>query len=78
MTILKREQTANLYNMTGSIIIGNALISREEDTTRLCHMRLVHMSERDLQALYNKRVLPGISYFKLGLCKFCIRVDSVE
>ena len=35
-------------------------------------MRFGHMSERGLQALHTKGALPGIEYFKLDLCKFCI------
>jgi len=46
MTILKGERTANLYKLTGSIIIGDASAAIEkEDTTRLWHMRLGHMSQ---------------------------------
>jgi len=48
MMILKGEQTANLYKLTGSIIIGDASATTEEDTTRLWHMRLGHVSERGL------------------------------
>ena len=36
MMILKGERTANLYKLTGSIFIGDALAATEkEDTTRL-------------------------------------------
>ena len=46
MTILKGEQTANLYKMKGSIIIGDVSVATEnKDITRLWHMRLGHMSE---------------------------------
>jgi len=46
MTILKRERTANLYKMIGSIIVGDVLAATEkEDITRLWHMRLEHMSK---------------------------------
>ena len=36
MTILKRDQTVNLYKLTGNIIIDDASAATEnEDTTRL-------------------------------------------
>jgi len=35
-------------------------------------MRLGHMSERGSQALHKRSALPGIKYYKLDLCKFCI------
>jgi len=71
MTILKGEQTTNLYKLTGNIIISDASAATE-DTTRLWHMCLRHMSERGLQALHKSSALPGIKYCKLDLCKFCI------
>jgi len=46
--------------------------NREEDTIRLWHMRLGHMSERGLQVLQKKSALSGIKYCKVDLCKFCI------
>jgi len=73
MMILKGEQTVNLYNLIGSIIVGDASVATEkEETTRNWHMRLGHMSERGLQALYKRSALSGIKYCKLDLCKFCI------
>ena len=49
LMILKGEQATNLYKMLGSIIVGDAsIITEKEDTTRLWHMRLGHMSERGL------------------------------
>ena len=73
MTILKRERIANLYKMSGSIIVGDASLTTEkEDTTRFWYIRLGHMSERGLQVLHNKDALSGIKYYKLDLCKFCI------
>jgi len=46
MTILQRERIANLYKLTGSIIIGDASAATEkEDTTKLWLMCLRHMSE---------------------------------
>ena len=72
MTILKGERTMNLYKMIRSVIVGDASTATEKDTTRLWHMHIRHMNKRVLQALYNKKVIPGIKYCKLDLCKFCI------
>jgi len=72
--ILKEERTSNLYKLTGSIIIGDTSATTEnEDTTRLWHMRLGHISKRGLQVLHKRSALPGIKYYKPDLCKFCIR-----
>ena len=73
MRVFKGQQTVNLYKLTGSLTIGDTSAATEkEDTTRLWYMRLEHMSERDLQVLHKRSVLPGIKYCKLDLCKFCI------
>ena len=73
MTILKEERTTNLYKLIGSVIVGDTSAATEKAyTTRLWHMRLRHMSERDLQVLHKKRALPRIKYCKLDLYKFCI------
>jgi len=53
MTILKEERTSNLYKITRNIIVGDTSAAIEEETTTLWHMRLGHMSERDLQVLQN-------------------------
>ena len=50
MMILKGERTANFYKMIGSVIVFYASTTTEkEDTIILWHIRLGHMSERDLQ-----------------------------
>ena len=73
MMILKREQIVNLYKMKRSIIVGDASsATTKEDTIRLWHTRLGHISKRGLQVLHNKSALLGIKYCKLDLCKFCI------
>src|SRR3954468_23155334 len=73
MTAVTRERIANLYRMKGSIIAGDASVSTEkEDTMRLWHMRLGHISERGLQLLQKKGALSGIKSCKLNLCEFCI------
>ena len=46
--ILKGECTINLYKMIGSSIISDTSVAIEkEDATKLWHMRLGHMIERD-------------------------------
>ena len=63
----------NFYKLTECIIIGDASAAIEkEDTTRLWHMCLGHMSMRGLQALHKRSALSGIKYYKLDLCKFYI------
>ena len=55
MMILEGEQTTNLYNLTESIIVGDAsTVTEKEDSIRLWHIHLGHMSERGFQVLHKK------------------------
>ena len=73
LMILKGERIANLYKLTESIIISDALAAKEkEDTTRLWHMRLGYMNERGLQVPHKRSALLSIKYCKLDLYKFYI------
>ena len=57
MTVLKGERVVNLYRMKGSIIAGDASVSTEkEDTMRLWHMRLGHISSRGVCNSFIRRV----------------------
>ena len=57
MMILKGERTTNLYKMTGSVVVGDAsTTTKKEDTIRLWHMHLGHMSEHGFKP-YTKGVL---------------------
>ena len=54
-------------------IIGDASAAIEqEDTIRLWHMHLGHMSEQGLQTPHKRSALPDIKYCTLDLYKFCI------
>ena len=73
MMIFKGDRTTNLYKMIESVIVSDtSAATKKDDTTRLWHTRLGHMSERDLQVLNDKGALPCIKYYKLDLHKFYI------
>ena len=59
ITVLKGERVRNLYSLIGSVIVGevSSASAEKEDTTRLWHMRLGHMSEKGLQVLHGKGML---------------------
>ena len=73
----KGERTVNLYKLIGSIIISDASTATEkEDTTKLWHMCLRHMSERGLQILHKRSALLGI--VNLIFVNFALCVGNVE
>jgi len=79
MMILKGKQTVNMYKLAGSIIVGDTLAATEkEDTTRLWHMRLGHMSGRGLQVLHKRSALPVSNIANLIFVNFALWVGNVE
>ena len=78
MTVLKAERTMNLYKVIRSVVLGDASVATEKDTTRLWHMRLGHMSERDVQALHNKKFYQVLNTANLTYINFALWVDSQE
>jgi hypothetical protein len=66
--VLKAERINNLYYLKGSTIIGTATVSIASNTsnTKLWHMRLGHMSEKDMHLLHKRGYLNDI-----GNLEFC-------
>jgi len=57
MMVIKAELIVNLYKIIESVVIGDAsVVTEKEDTIRLWHMRLGHISERGLRVLHSKGV----------------------
>ena len=61
LVVMKAHRTWNLYKLVGRIQVnGIALVSEEESgSTELWHQRLGHMSEKGLQVLMNRKLLPN-------------------
>ncbi|KAE8692022.1 hypothetical protein F3Y22_tig00110863pilonHSYRG00024 [Hibiscus syriacus] len=43
-----------------------------DDTTKLWHMRLAHLSERGMTELHKRNLLHGVKSCKLDFCKYCV------
>ena len=72
---MKAIREWNMYKFTGETMQSgatHATVEADIDDTKLWHMRLGHMSEKDLNVLHKRRVLKGVKQCKLDLCKFCI------
>jgi hypothetical protein len=69
---LKAERINNLYYLQGSTVIGAAAVSIASSTsnTKLCHMRLGHMSEKGMHLLHKRCYLNDIG--KLEFCEHCV------
>ena len=72
--VMKARRTRNLYKLVGRTQVnGIALVSEEESgPTQLWHQRLGHMSEKGLQVLMNRKLLPNLKTLNFVFCKHCI------
>ncbi|KAE8705298.1 Mitogen-activated protein kinase kinase kinase YODA [Hibiscus syriacus] len=74
LTVMKGKMTAgNIYRLLGSTIEGGVhSVESCDDTTKLWHMRLAHLSERGMIKLHKRNLLHGIKSCKLDFCKYCV------
>ncbi|GAV86111.1 gag_pre-integrs domain-containing protein, partial [Cephalotus follicularis] len=72
---MKGLKVGSLYKLQGSTVIGSVAVSSsvsDSDDTKLWHMRLGHMSEREMNNLSKRGLLGGHSIGKLNFCEHCI------
>ena len=74
LVAIKGTRRGSRYYLNGTTIIGHAAVasSKEQDISKLWHMRLGHAGEKVLQTLVNQGVLKGATIGKIDLCEHCI------
>ncbi|KAE8708925.1 Serine/threonine-protein kinase HT1 [Hibiscus syriacus] len=74
LTVMKGNMTAgNIYRLLGSTVAGGVhSVESCDDTTKLWHMRLAHLSERGMTELHKRNLLHGVKSCKLDFCKYCV------
>ena len=65
------DKVGTLYLCKGTIDSSIALASAGTDTT-LWHHRLGHMSEKGMQILQSRKLLPGLKHIDLEFCEHCV------
>jgi hypothetical protein len=71
LVIAKGEKIGTLYLCTGNTESSISLASTRVDTT-LWHHRLGHMSDKGMQILHKKKLLPDLKQIDLDLCEHCV------
>jgi hypothetical protein len=71
LVIAKREKVGTLYLCTGSIDSCISLAYTGVDTT-LWHHRQRHMSEKGMQILHKRNLLPDLKQIDLDFCEHCV------
>ncbi|KAE8691239.1 hypothetical protein F3Y22_tig00110890pilonHSYRG00161 [Hibiscus syriacus] len=74
LTVMKGKMTAgNIYRLLGSTVAsGVHSVESYDNTTKLWHMRLAHLSERGMAELHKRNLLHGVKSCKLDFCKYCV------
>ncbi|KAE8681319.1 hypothetical protein F3Y22_tig00111330pilonHSYRG00089 [Hibiscus syriacus] len=74
LTVMKGKMTVgNIYRLLGSTVAGGVhSVESCDDTTKLWHMRLAHLSERGMAELHKRNLLHGVKSCKLDFCKYCV------
>ena len=71
--VMAREKKSNsLYTIEAKVRINSTNVMEKEVSIELWHKRLGHMSEKGLQRLVRKDLLPGIKGAHLQNCVNCI------
>ncbi|KAE8655753.1 Retrovirus-related Pol polyprotein from transposon TNT 1-94 [Hibiscus syriacus] len=73
LTVMKGKMTVgNIFRLLGSTVVGGVYsVESCDDTTKLWHMRLAHLSERDMAELHKINMLHGVKSYTqfLNFCK---------
>jgi hypothetical protein len=74
LLVMKAKKVGNMFMLEGRTESDHATIVSENDndSVRLWHQRLGHMSERGLKVLSDRKLLPSLKSLKLDFCKHCI------
>jgi hypothetical protein len=71
LVIAKGEKVGTLYLCTGNTESSTSLASTGLDTS-LWHHRLGHISEKGMQILHKRNLLPDIKQIDLDFCEQCV------
>ena len=71
--VAKGRRRNGLYILEGSTVIGHVSVaSGTENTARLWHLRMGHISEKGLEELEKQNLLLGDKLQKLDFCDHCV------
>ena len=74
LVAIEGTRRGSIYYLNETTIIGHVAVasSKEQDISKLWHMRLGHAGEKALQTWVNQGVLKGATTGKIDLCEHCI------
>ena len=75
MVLMKGLRQGSLYFLQSTTVTGLAAVytkSADVDTTKLLHMRLAHLSEKEMTILSKKGCLGSAGTAKLDFCEHCV------
>lgn len=72
LVVARENKYSNLYMMHASIPNGVVNVAENESSIELWHRRLSHVSEKGLNCLARKKLLPGTTSGMLKRCVHCL------
>ena len=74
LVVMKALKTWNIYKLVGRTKVKDTPLIYEDMSgpTQLWHQNIGHMSERGLQVLMNRKLLPNLKYLDLMFCRHYI------
>ena len=69
----REPKTRTVYTLREKIEKSNVVdVAKQETSPDLWHKSLGHMSEKEIQIIVGKNLLPGLKSYELDLCERCI------
>ena len=76
LMVMHGQKVSTLYGLIGNTVVGRVAVTTPVESstndTKLWHMRLGHIGERDMLELYKRNLLKGVKTCKLDFCKYCV------
>ena len=72
LVTIRGTRRGSIYYLNGTIENVVVARSKEQDITKLWHMRLRYAGEKALHTLVNKGVLKGATTGKIDFCEHCV------
>jgi hypothetical protein len=80
LVVKKENRNENLYQLEGRTEINQEVVTYEgvSDFTHLWYYHLIHMSDKGLKVLVDRKSLPSLKFLNLNFYKYCVFGNSID
>ena len=76
LMVMKGQKVSTFYRLIGNTVVERVttttLVESSTNDTKLWHMRLAHIGERDMLELHKRNLLKEVKTCKLDFYKYCV------